>query len=95
MSVPSIGRAVHYVARGSADGAFPPVCRAADVTEVADEAHVGLAVKNPTGLFFHPLAMNGGVSLDEGTDQASGQHPHRLCDGRFHAPGTWHWPARV
>lgn len=29
-----VGDPVHYVARGSADGRFPPVCRAAIVTEV-------------------------------------------------------------
>lgn len=31
---PFVGQTVHYVARGSADGRFPSVCRAATVTEV-------------------------------------------------------------
>lgn len=31
---PTVGMVVHYVARGSADGVFPAVCRAAIVTEV-------------------------------------------------------------
>lgn len=31
---PYVGQTVHYVARGSADGRFPSVCRAATVTEV-------------------------------------------------------------
>ncbi len=31
---PAGGRIVHYVARGSADGVFPPACRAAILTEV-------------------------------------------------------------
>ena len=83
---PTVGRVVHYVARGSADGRFPSVCRAADVTEVVDpktmpgditDERVGLMVKNPTGLFFHSLA-DGGCLHDEA--------------GK--AGGTWHWPER-
>lgn len=82
---PTVGRVVHYVARGSADGVFPPVCRAAFVTEVGDLdgadgdlQRVGLMVANPTGLFFHSLAAGG-------------------CE--HWAPeekrgGTWHWPER-
>lgn len=67
------------MARGSADGKFPSVCRAADVTEVSDTTPdlVGLMVKNPTGLFFHPLG-EGGV----------------IHDGDRKAGGTWHWPER-
>lgn len=52
MAEPSVGRVVHYVARGSADGVFPPVCRAAIITDVGGGHHVSLAVLNPTGLFF-------------------------------------------
>ena len=78
--VPSAGRVVHYMARGSADGVFPPVCRAATVSEVdtADPGKVGLVVLNPEGLFFHGLRA-GGVQLD--MDEKRG--------------GTWHWPERV
>lgn len=83
MTLPSVGRVVHYVARGSADGVFPKTCRAADVTEVAEGENpdqvVGLVVKNPTGLFFHPVAA-GGVEYD-GSENPAG--------------GTWHWPERV
>ena len=83
MTGTAIGRMVHYVARGSADGRFPKACRAADITEVAPgenpEGYVGLMVKNPTGLFFHPLEM-GGVRYD-GSEDPEG--------------GTWHWPERV
>lgn len=35
MKTPSIGRIVHYVSRGSADGVFPPKHYPAIVTEVA------------------------------------------------------------
>jgi len=78
---PSVGRQVHYVSRGSADGVFPKACRAATVTEVGPESLasgvVGLCVINPTGLFFHSI-KDGGV----GYDSKGG-------------PGTWHWPDRV
>ncbi|MER7047722.1 hypothetical protein [Streptomyces jumonjinensis] len=86
---PSIGRIVHYVSHGTPvldDGtrAFPPACRAAVVTEVdlADPDRVGLAVDNPTGRFYHPLAAGGCRRADGGcTDPAAG--------------GSWHWPERV
>jgi hypothetical protein len=58
---PTVGRVVYYKARGSADGVFPKVDRAAMVTDVRDDAsvvdgpqkwQVRLAVFNPEGLFF-------------------------------------------
>lgn len=82
MTTPSVGRFVHYVSHGSADGTYPSVCRAAVVTEVdtyhvgpssagVHIEHVGLAVFNPTGLHL----------------------PHGvLQDEDEHRPGTWHWP---
>lgn len=82
---PTVGRVVHYVSRGSADGRFPSVCRAAVVTEVPDllsggpntgpEGYVraaSLCVLNPTGQFF-----------DQGV-------PHSAEN----EGGTWHWPER-
>ncbi|WP_262702061.1 MULTISPECIES: hypothetical protein [Streptomyces] len=84
---PSVGRVVHYVSHGTParpDGsqAFRQECRAAIVTEVdkEDPTRVGLAVLNPSGLFFHPLA--GGCVLDEA--------PEGARDG-----GSWHWPERT
>lgn len=85
MAKPSVGRVVHYVSRGSADGRYAPECRAAIVTEVdtyqdghGDNGehigHVGLAVLNPEGFFF-----NRSVTNDE-TEKRG---------------GTWHWPERV
>jgi hypothetical protein len=82
---PSVGRVVHYVSLGSADGKYPSVCRAAVITEVVFSAMtspgvqtksdiVGLAVLNPSGLFF---------------DRAI------AYDDQFGTPGTWHWPERV
>jgi hypothetical protein len=50
---PSVGRIVHYVSRGSADGVFTPECRAAIVTDISeDNDRVALAVLNPQGMFF-------------------------------------------
>jgi hypothetical protein len=72
--VPAAGQTVLYVSRGSADGVFPPVDRAAVVTEVGDDKEtLGLCVLNPTGMFFHPLAA-GGARHDE-QDWAGGTWP--------------------
>lgn len=89
MSIPTVGRIVHYVSYGTpvqADGTqtYLPECRAAIVTELSDEpqdmldGRVGLCVLNPTGFFFHPLADGGCL--------------HSELD---HNGGTWHWPERV
>lgn len=66
--IPSIGRVVHYVAYGTPGGEYPPAAlRAAIITEVDEpdnpESPVGLAVLNPTGLFFNrhcPFGPNPG-----------------------------------
>lgn len=77
--VPTVGRSVHYVSRGSRDGKFPSVCWAAVVTELpllgpdhdeAAELVVTLCVLNPNGILFDHL-----VCFDDGQ-----------------GPGTWHWP---
>lgn len=101
--LPSVGRDVHYVSRGSADGEFPKACRAAKVTEVQhtepdayrhdDLPNVGLCVTNPDGHFFHPLGKSGGIRHAAGHPVPGGET--HLCDGLDYAPGTWHWPARV
>lgn len=58
---PTVGRMVYYKARGSADGVFPKVDRAAVVTDVMNDGKVEnatdawkvrLTVFNPEGLFF-------------------------------------------
>lgn len=55
---PSIGRIVHYVSRGSADGVFTSECRAAIITSVADDANIEATVFNPTGVYFHQLTAD-------------------------------------
>lgn len=50
---PSVGRIVHYVSRGSADGIFQPECRAAIITDISENnGRVALCVLNPQGVFF-------------------------------------------
>ena len=49
---PTVGRVVHYVARGSADGVYPRIDRAAVITEGVSDDTVTLCVLNPTGIFF-------------------------------------------
>jgi hypothetical protein len=51
-----ISSGIHYVARGSADGVFPPVDRAAYIAAVNVDPDnpmtIDAVVLNPTGLFF-------------------------------------------
>ncbi len=67
-----LGSLVHYRSRGSADGAFPPECRAAIVTEENNHggyATMNLCVLNPKGIFFdfnieHSASMTPGSFHD-------------------------------
>lgn len=86
---PSVGRIVHYVSYGTPGGEYGKECRAAIVTELAhsdeDSDVVGLAVLNPTGMFFNrcpqdELPPDGKIVPGERT---------------LHPGGTWHWPERV
>lgn len=82
MQRPSIGRMVHYLSRGSADGVYGAQCRAAVITQVTSGVEVGLCVMNPTGLFFHEnVEVGGDVCPDD--------------DSQPHEVGTWHWPTHV
>ena len=62
---PTVGRVVYYKSRGSADGVFPSVDRAAIITDVMKDSTVingsggqmvdtgvRLCVLNPEGMFF-------------------------------------------
>lgn len=51
---PSVGRIVHYQAYGTPGGEYKSVPRAAVVTQVNDDGTIGLAILNPTGMFFNP-----------------------------------------
>lgn len=59
--IPTVGRVVYYKARGSADGVFPKVDRAAIITEVIDSEKdiVSLCVLSPKGMFFDETVERG------------------------------------
>jgi hypothetical protein len=64
---PTVGRVVHYVSYGTPGGEHPGgECRAAIITEVTDQG-LGLAVLNPTGLFFDRQVGAGGEHRHGGT----------------------------
>lgn len=104
---PSVGRIVHYVSPGSADGQLPATCRAAVVTEVAEPEQpllLGLAVLNPQGLFFDRMIEHDDGQGNPGNpDCPSAPHeqmPFRYCPScpwtePYLFGGTWHWPERV
>jgi len=97
---PFVGRMVHYVSYGTPGGEYQMACRAAVITEVTQHPEggmtAGLAVLNPTGMFF-----SRDIPCDLGSEQAPipatawDTVPEPGCDGRWHAGGTWHWPARA
>jgi hypothetical protein len=97
---PSVGRIVHYVSYGTPGGEYTSECRAAIIAETNTSDTVGLAVLNPTGMFF-----NRTVAHDEGGETpgaadcpnaASHGNPFRYCACGWmeaaHKGGTWHWP---
>lgn len=66
---PSVGRTVHYVSYGTPGGEYPSTCRAAVITAVNPDGTVGLAVLNPTGMFF-----NTSISADFTENQVGTWH---------------------
>jgi len=75
MQQPSVGRVVHYVSRGSADGVFAPACRAAILTAVGPEDDADLCVFNPTGLYFDQ-----GLKHNESKTPGTWHWPERVDD---------------
>lgn len=52
---PTVGRIVHYQSYGTPGGEYQAEPRAAVVTQVSTTSdYVGLAILNPTGMFFNP-----------------------------------------
>lgn len=101
--VPSVGRIVHYRSFGSPGGEYMPECRAALITQVGENGQVGLAVLNPTGMFFNPtIDYHDGAETPGDPDcpaNATHGNPFRYCscgwtEASFKG-GTWHWPERV
>ncbi len=70
---PTVGRVVHYVSYGTPGGEYASKCRAAVITEIegkvpaSAQVFVGLAVLNPTGLFFDQNVPQREESHDGGT----------------------------
>lgn len=56
---PTVGRIVHYMTRGSADGLYPPTPFASLITEVVNDTCVHLVTFGPNGMRFEH-----GVILD-------------------------------
>lgn len=77
MPKPSVGRVVHYTSYGTPGGEYGSECRAATITELTgDPDHVdqvGLAVMNPTGMFF-----NRAVQHDEAKAGGTWHWPERV-----------------
>lgn len=79
ITVPTVGRIVHYQAYGTPGGEYKSEPRAAIVTQVlttpngAITGEVGLAIMNPTGMFFNP-------SIPFSAEPK---------------PGHWNWPPRA
>ncbi|WP_282795777.1 hypothetical protein [Streptomyces sp. CC224B] len=64
----AIGRIVHYVDRGSAEGRCPRICRAALVTAVDADHQPALVVFSPEGQFFPgPVPYTDAAPLTAGT----------------------------
>jgi len=56
---PSVGRIVHYMTRGSADGVYPPTAFAAIITKVTDYETVSLVTFGESGLRFEQNVKHG------------------------------------
>ena len=67
MPQPSVGRIVHYVSYGTPGGEYTSECRAAVITETDTSDTVGLAVLNPTGMFFNRTVVHDEDSKSGGT----------------------------
>lgn len=100
MEEPTVGRIVHYVSHGTPGGEFGKECRAAIVTEVIQQPQpdfdtpapppvLGLAVVNPTGMFFNQQCVYDGGPAEEEEERRNSAGPWD------YAGGTWHWPERV
>ena len=99
MTKPSIGEVVHYVSYGTPGGEYTSQCRAAIITETNTSDTVGLAVLNPTGVFFDRTVTYHDGAETPGSPGCPAPHadgPMRYCVCGWmeasHKGGTWHWP---
>jgi hypothetical protein len=64
---PFVGRVVHYVAFGTPNGEYLAEHRAAIVTVVHSDTCIGIAILNPTGLFFIQSILQDEAEKKSGT----------------------------
>lgn len=72
---------MHYMSRGSADGVFPPMARAAIITDVCED----ISKREVEKSYFECRLF---VMNPDGT-----MHTDWLSQGD--QPGNWQWPPRV
>lgn len=68
MSLPTVGRIVHYQSFGTPKGEYQSLARAAIVTAVREDGRVSVCILNPTGIFF-----------TEGLEEAPSDAPRAGC----------------
>lgn len=86
MTTPSVGRIVHY----QSGGEYPPVCRAAIITEVDDP------VTYPAWVGSEPQEVDDFQTVGLCVLNPEGMYFSRGVPYREDpAGGTWHWPERV
>lgn len=83
------------------DEARTPELRA-EGEELQARGRVGLAVLNPSGMFFNEADYHDGAETPGSPDCPDKEHhgdPFRYCACGWmeaaHRGGTWHWPERV
>lgn len=90
---PTVGRDVHDVGRGSADGHYPPEIRPAKITKVRDDGTVSLVVWSEEGQFWpKSIPFHSGDPSAEPPFSPYYRCPHT---GLAYPGGTWHWPPRI
>lgn len=84
----AVGDTVHYVSYGTPNGEYLPECRAAIVTELdknpeenENPAHefVGLAILNPTGMFFNTCRLRDSTDFTGGSWHARDECPNNAA----------------
>lgn len=92
----SVGRIVHYVARGSLDGKYPPVCRAAIITEVDPITVCDDCEAKGENRCGDCPEDHGGPVVCLTVFNPQGLFFNDECEyDPTNTPGTWHWPERV
>lgn len=97
---PALGETVHYQAHGSADGSYPPACRAATVTDVGQWITTRTLPDPTPSSGAPPTRMleqqweQDAVALHVTNPTGVFVNGGIVHDGapQDRAGGTWHWP---